>query len=456
MSEPNPSGTVCEVRDFYGRRYLVGASDRDLLGHSRRWMFWLSWAPMLAVGMLQYGYGALVPTLVRAHGWSLGAAFWVLAAFAVFQAGVGFPTAWLRERRRFGSRTAVVTGGVLCCAALVVVAHTGSLVVALLGYAVLGGTGVGLVYATCVATVVRWFPERSAASVGLVGGAFAYGTVPFAVLALTVLDVANQAVFLDAAGIVVLLVVVGSGLLLRDPPAHWWPSHPDPRTWALDKRVNRSLPRNRPAVRRFLPAEVVHNGTFAAMYGLLALAAAVGMFDLAYLAVLATGNRFAAPVVAAAFGLLVGVNGIGRAVVSWLSDRIGRSRVLAAVLLVGGLAQFGLLGGGASGQAVVVMLAAALAGLGTGCCYPLLAALVRDYFGEDVALQNFGIVYSAKAVGTIVGIGLAELVLTAGGHPLALALAAGLGLAGALLARLLHQPGRPARLLPGTAPRAAA
>jgi MFS family permease len=456
MFERNAPARGLEVSDFYGRRYRVGISDRELLGHSRRWMFWLSLAPMLAAGTLQYGYGAVVPTLVRAHGWNLGAAFWVLAAFTVFQAGVGFPAARLREHRRLEPRAAAVAGGVLSAAGLVLLGHTGSLAVALVGYALLGGTGVGLVYATCVATVARWYPERSAASVGFVGGAFAFGAVPFAVLASTVLNVGNHTAFLDAAGLAVLLVVAGAGVLLRDPPPRWWPTDTDPRVWALDKRLNRGLRWNRPAVRRFRPTEVVHNGTFATMYGLLALAAAVGTFDLAYLAVLASGNGLSSGAVAASFGLLLGVNGVGRAVVSWLSDRAGRNRVLAGVLLVGGVAQFGLLGGGTHGLAGVVLVAAGLAGLGCGCCYPLLAALVRDYFGDEAALENFGIVYSAKAVGAVAGIGLAALVVTAQGDALALALAAGLGLAAAALARLLHQPGRPATLLPGTPARVTA
>jgi hypothetical protein len=70
---------------------------------------------------------------------------------------------------------------------------------------------------------------------------------------------------------------------------------------------------------------------------------------------------------------------------------------------------------------------------------------VRDYFGEATALQNFGIVYSAKAIGAVCGIGL--VAVTSGGS-LAPAVTACLAIAGAVVAGRLQQPGRPAVVLP--------
>jgi MFS family permease len=77
-----------------------------------------------------------------------------------------------------------------------------------------------------------------------------------------------------------------------------------------------------------------------------------------------------------------------------------------------------------------------------------LIGLVREYFGEESALQNFGILYSAKAVGAVLGIGLAAFVVTTHGYVSAFAAAGVLSLAGAVLAGRLAQPGRPKSLLP--------
>jgi hypothetical protein len=68
---------------------------------------------------------------------------------------------------------------------------------------------------------------------------------------------------------------------------------------------------------------------------------------------------------------------------------------------------------------------------------------VREYFGEESALQNFGVLYSAKAVGAVVGVGLAAFGLVG-----AFAAAGILSLAGAVATGWLSQPGRPKSLLP--------
>jgi MFS family permease len=444
MMQSNGSGTVVELTDFYGRRYRTGVSDREILGRSRRWMFWLCFALMLAVGMPQYGYGVLVATVARAHGWSVADALFVLVTFVVVQAAVAFPAAWLRDRGSVSPRIMVIVGGVLCCAGLVAIAHSANQVAAVVGYGVCCGAGVGLVYSTCLATVAAWYPEQSAVRVGLVTAAFACGAMPFVALFLTI-DVHSVAVLFDVVGIVVLLVAAGCGTLLREPPPQWWPAHIDPRLWALDRRVNRSLLRNRHAIRTFRPGEAVRSPAFAAVYALVVVASTVWLCDLAVLAAAATGTVFSARVVAVSFALLIGVNGLARAAVGWLSDRLGRREVLSGVLLVGGLAQFVLLGGANHGSAGLLLVGACGAALGAGCCFPLCAALVRDYFGEAAALQNFGIVYSAKAIGAICGFGL---VAGTGGGSLALAVAASLGIVGALMAARLRQPGRPVVVLP--------
>lgn len=433
-----------EVRDCYGRLYRTGVSDRELVGHSRRWMFWLCWAATFAAGLPQYGYGVLLPTVAAAHGWSWTGALAELAAFVVVQAGVAFPAAWLLDRGVASPRALLIAGGLLCSVGLVTLAHNDNPAVTVLGYAVAGGTGVGLVYPTCTAIVARWYPERSAARISLVSGAFACGAVPLAFLWPRI-DVHNVAGYLDVVGAAVLLVVVGSGMLISAPPPGWWPVHIDPRAWVLDRRLNRSLLRNQPAVRTFPPREAVHNSTFRAVYVLLVVASAMLLCDLAYLTAIATRSVFPAPVIATSFALLVGGNGVARAAMGRLSDRLGRRAVLTVVLAIGGSAQLALLAGGHQGSAGLILLGSGCAALGAGCCFPVCAALIRDYFGESRALQNFGIVYSAKAVGAIGGIGL--VAVTSGGA-VALTVMAGLGLGGGLLANRLRQPGRPATLLP--------
>src|ERR1044072_7861294 len=111
---PTPEAVMrTSTLDFLGRRYVVGPAAEELLGRRREWMLWLSWAAMAAIGILQYGFGSLVPALVQ-RGWAPVDVFWLLALWTVCQAGAWVPVAFLRERGRIGPRRGAGAGaGVL-------------------------------------------------------------------------------------------------------------------------------------------------------------------------------------------------------------------------------------------------------------------------------------------------------------------------------------------------------
>ncbi|WP_158840190.1 MFS transporter [Saccharothrix deserti] len=428
---------VREVLDVYGRRYRIGESDHELLGRPRSRIAWLSGIAMLVTGTGQYGFGALVPTLEQR--WSLVELCWAFALWTACQAGIAFPAAWLRERGLLPPRNAVVLGAVLSALGLLTLGFAENLLVVYLGYSLTGGIGTGLVYATCVGNVIRWFPDRVTGRIALITGAFALGGVPFALAAGVWFDLGNRAVFLSAAALVVLVVVTACGLPLRDPPRNWWPADIDPR-----RRETRTHRSNRPAIRHFKPGEALRSGVLVPMYVTVVFAAAVSLFDLVFLAVFVDGTVFAA----VALAVLAASAGAGRLLAGRISEAIGRRLTLRLAMATGGLAQLVLLFGGQRQDAVALLIGAGVAGLGTSCCYSLLVGLVREYFGEDTAPLNFAIIYSAKALGGVVGVGLASLVVVAHGYPSTFLTAAVLGVAGAALGGRFGHPGRPARLLP--------
>ncbi len=421
--------------DFLGRRYAVGPAAEELLGRRREWMLWLPWAAMAAIGILQYGFGSLVPALTG-HGWAPVDVFWLLALWTVCQAGASFPVASLRERGRIGPRSAMVAGAVLLLMGPLALAQ-GSYLVALAGYSVLSGTGAGLVYATCSSTVAKWFPERTAAKVSVVTGAFAYGSVPFAVAFLFTVDGGPLVPMLAVSAALIFLVVLGAGVVLRDPPADWWPPEVDPREWALDgRRVN--------AVRQYSPREAIRTGVAPLMYLILFCASAVSLFDITFLATLGARIDVTLLVVALSTGLLLATNGAGRALAIRVSDRLGRKRTLGWVLAVLGVGQLCLASAATTGSEAILLLAALLAGVGGGAFYPLFASLAREFFGDQSpgARQTHAAVYSAKAFGGVLGVGVAAVVVPSWGFPAVFMLACVLAATSGVLCLKLRQPGR--------------
>ncbi|TCO55131.1 MFS transporter [Actinocrispum wychmicini] len=424
------------LRDCFGREYQVGPAPAALLGRSRESMAWLPWAAMAVTGVSQYAFGSLVPRLTE-RGWSATGTLWLLAVWTVFQACAGFPTAYLRDRRTrghslLGPRTVMVLGAALQVVGLVSLAHFTSLPFALVGYSVLGGTGAGLVYATSTSTVANWHPDRMAARGSFVTGAFAYGAVPFAVAFLfTPVPLA-----LDVTAAVVGIVVAGAGLSFRDPPPNWWPPDVDPRAWATDRRP-------RP-VRQFSFTEALRTGVLPVMYVVLLAASAVSLFTVTFFATL--GLSMGVAVVAVGTAILLGANGLGRSMAIQLAERVGRRRAIGAVLAAQAAGQVCLAGAASAHSTVLLLFAAILAGVGGGACYPLFAALAREYFGERDVARTHAVVYSAKAVGGVVGVGLAAFAVPSWGFPGVFLVAATIALTSAILATRLRRPGHVATL----------
>ncbi|MBP2325304.1 MFS family permease [Kibdelosporangium banguiense] len=430
-----------QITDHNGRIYRVGETPGDITGRSRGWMVFLPWLAMMAVSVFEYGWGAAEETLEQVHGWSLNDAFWLASVWAVFQAGVAFPAGRLREKGIMPARTAMLIGALCSGIGYFTIAHSGNLVLAFIGYSVLGGTGAGLVYATCINMVGKWYPEKRGARTGFVNGGFAYGTVPFIFIFSYVFTPGNFVLVLDLVGVYMLLMVGACGLLFRDPPKNWWPAEVDPLTWNSGK--NKSLVRNPPAVRQFTPMEAIKTGMLPLMWVCLVIIGGVSLFGINFQVPFAKQSGFGPFIVASSAGVLAVVNGVGRGLCGWLSDRLGRRRTLTLVLLIAAVAQFGVLYAGNTGNLWLFMVFAFVNGFGGGAFYPLFAALVPDYFGENNNASNYGLVYSAKLVGGIGGGGLAAGVVLAWGYTGAYVLAGCIALLSALLTLLLKQPGHP-------------
>src|ERR1700757_1056225 len=314
MSSTMTSASYCEVTDANGRVYRIGETDRDLLGRSRAYMVWLPWIAMMAVSVFEYGYGAAAQTLRHVHGWTLSETFWLLSIWALFQAAVAFPAGRLREKGIVSARAAMLAAAALSAVGFFSIAPSSNLVVAFLGFAVCGGTGVGLVYATGINIVGKWFPERRGAKTGFVCSGFAYGAVPFIFIFSYALHPNTYVRVLDLVGLFMLLVVAACGAFFRDPPNNWWPACIDPAQWAASNSGAKSLQKNPPAVRQYTPVEAIKTGMLPIMWLSLGISAGVSLYGISYMVPFAKVRGFGRWTAAASAGVLSVINGTGRAV----------------------------------------------------------------------------------------------------------------------------------------------
>ncbi|MBI0298030.1 OFA family MFS transporter [Streptomyces sp. PRKS01-29] len=432
-----------EVQDSKGRTYRIGETDRDILGHSRKLMVYLPWVAMMAISVSEYAYGSAEDTLSEAHGWTQSNTFWILSVWVFFQAGIAFPAGWLREKGILTARKAMFLGAGLCLIGFLALSHLDNVFAAIVGFGVIGGLGSGFVYATCINMVGKWFPERRGAKTGFVNGGFAYGALPFIFIFNYWFDTGNFDEVLDLIGVYVLIIVAVCAWFFKDPPKNWWPADIDPLSYTGNAKSAASLAKNPPAVRQYTPKEAIRTGMLPLMWFSLVLTAGVSIFGISFQVDYAKDVGFGPLVAASSMGIMSVINGIGRGVVGWLSDLWGRKTTLVFVIVVLGLAQFGVIWAGNIHNEVLFLFFAFLSGFGGGAFYPMFAALTPDYFGENYNATNYGLVYSGKLISGLFGGGLGSMVVDSWGYDGAYALAGGISMVAAAVALLLRQPGRP-------------
>jgi MFS family permease len=303
-----------------------------------------------------------------------------------------------------------------------------------------GGGGAGFVYATCINMVGKWYPERKGGKTGFVNGGFAYGSVPFIFLFTNYLDLENYQGILLAVGIFLAAVVALCGVFFIDPPKNWWPANVDPLKVNEDPRIRRALRKNPPAVKQYTPREAIKTGILPLMWFVLLCTAGINIFGIAMQVPFGKEMGFAGGIVALAMSFKAIVNGTGRGVIGWISDRVGRRDTLIIVCVVLGLAQFAVYFSGSIGSMPLFLLASMVSGFGGGAIFPLFAAMTADYFGENNNATNYGLVYSSKLVSGLVGAGLGAVVVDTWGYGAAFGIAGSVGIACAFLSILLRAP----------------
>jgi MFS family permease len=441
--EPQSPRVGTDVRDVYGRSYRLGPNDRELLGYSRVRVAAAAWLVMLAVSGTQYGYGLFAVRLMRSGGVGLEAAAWGFTLWITCHSVASGALPWLRRRYRLTSRAVVTAGAVGCSLGLGALSQAGNPVLALAGYGVACGLGTGLVYGACVAIAAAWYPERPART-ALVSGAFGYGAIPLILIAASAGDMALP---LRVLAFAILAATAVCAPFLREPPPRWWPDHLDPRRWAVDKSLNPALRHDRPPIREHSTREVLRCPVTRVMTALTVCVGAVALFDTFYLPSLGLAGGWRLWDGALALAVFAAGSGGIRTLAVRSAGRIGRPRVLVVAASAGAAAQLVLAQAATHHALALLWLASCCAGAAAGAWYALLPGLVRSSFGDQPGLPNLWLVYSAKTVGGVVGVGLAGWLVEAVGYPPVLIASAVLCLTAAGLVPLLRRPGLP-RTLP--------
>jgi OFA family oxalate/formate antiporter-like MFS transporter len=253
--------------------------------------------------------------------------------------------------------------------------------------AVVGGSGGGAVYATCVGQAVKWFPDRRGLAVGLTAAGYGAGT---AITVIPILHTINAYGY-EAAFFWFGLVQGGLVFLIA-----WLIRAPDP-----GEVVAPAAPKVAQTTRSYTPLEAVSTPVFWLLYVMFVLVSASGLMATAQLAPIAKDFNIADFAIIAGFTTLslAGIvdnlcNGGARPLFGWVSDNIGREYTMAIAFGLGGVSYWLLGTFGQSPWGFVVF--AALIFLTWGEIFSLFPSTCTDTFGTKFATVNLSLLYTAK------------------------------------------------------------
>ena len=326
-------------------------------------------------------------------------------AFSIFVALETWLTpveGWLADR--FSPRLVVAVGGVLVALGWMIDSWADSLTLLYAGAAV-SGVGAGGVYATCVGSAVKWFPDRRGLAVGLTAAGFGAGAA-ITVIPIRALIAAGgyEAAFFWfglAQGAIVFVLA-------------WFIRYPgsDEAPRARQARVSQTA-------RSYLPMQVLANPIFWVLYVMFVLVSASGLMATAQVALIARDYHVAN--LAIAFGattltvaLLAGniANGASRPLFGWLSDQIGRENTMAIAFAIGGISYWLFATGGTRPWLFIALVSVIF--LTWGNIFSLFPTVCTDTFGTDFATTNLSLLYTAKGASAFL-VPLANVVKAATG-----------------------------------------
>src|SRR5216684_8105171 len=160
--------------------------------------------------------GVFLQPMSAAMGWSrAGISTAALLSFLFMGAG---SLMWGALSDRFGARAVVLCGGLLLGAGLVSASQAATLLQFQLLFGVAVGLAAGSFFAPLTATTTRWFTEHRSLAVALVSAGTGIGSLTVAPLAQWMINLHGWRIAMAVLGGIAWLVVIPTGLLLRQPP----------------------------------------------------------------------------------------------------------------------------------------------------------------------------------------------------------------------------------------------
>ena len=363
--------------------------------HRRWWQLLLGVIAMMAISSPQYTWTLFTGPLNQRLGTTLAEIQWTFSLLVILQTFLSPLQAYLVDR--FGPRNLIAAGAVLSGGSWVLASVVGSLQMLYLTYGVIGGFGTGIIYVGIIGLMVRWFPDRRGLATGLAAAGYGFGAFFTSFPIDSMIKSSGYQHTLLVWGVAQGVIGVLAALGLRLPPEA---GHPAGAAVATRPETQ--------SRRSYTPTEMLRSPVFWLLFVMMSMMSTSGLMVTSNVGPFAKEFKVADVMV---LGLMAALplsltlsrvtNGLTRPFFGWISDHIGREATMAlafALEAVAILVLFAFLA-----NPVLFVVLTGLVFFGWGEIFSLFPSTLTDTFGPKFAATNYGFLYIAQGIGSILG-----------------------------------------------------
>jgi len=363
---------------------------------STRWtQLALGLVAMMSISSPQYVWALFTNPLQKSLGVGLPALQITFSLLIVLQTFFSPLQGYLIDK--FGPRLLIALGCALSGAGWVATAYVHTLAGLYLTYGLLCGLGTGIVYVGIVGLMVRWFPDRRGFATGMVAAGYGFGAILTTFPIDTMIKASGYQHTLVVFGCILGAVGALAALAMRMPKAD--DPLPAPAVMSSSRNVG--------------PGAMIRTPVFWLMFLMMTMMSTGGLMIISQFAAFSHAFGVANVVVfgMAALPLALSIdritNGLTRPFFGWLSDRIGRENTMAIAFLMEAAAVTAMVL--LRGDALLFALLSGVVFFGWGEIFSLFPSTLTDTFGTRHGTTNYGVLYMAQGIGSVLGGPLAAL-----------------------------------------------
>ena len=349
---------------------------------------------MMAISSPQYVWTLFTGPLNQKLGTTLAELQWTFSLLIILQTWCSPMQAYLVDR--YGPRLLISVGALMSGGGWVLSSYVDNLWALYFTYGVICGFGTGIIYVGIIGLMVRWFPDRRGLATGLAAAGYGFGAFFTSFPIDSMIKSSGYAHTLVVWGIIQGIIGVVAAQWLRVPPEGWLPEGYSPAT-ATTSQTGRS----------YTPREMLKNPVFWLLFIMMSMMSTSGLMVTSNVGPFAREYKVAEILVLGMAALPLSLtlsrvtNGLTRPFFGWVSDHIGREMTMFVAFSLEAVAILVLFA--FIDQPALFVVLTGLVFFGWGEIFSLFPSTLTDTFGPRYAATNYGFLYIAQGVGSILG-----------------------------------------------------